>query len=128
VVNQARPSPALGWRNAECASFLERATGNFDCVLMLALIHHLLVTERVPLAEILRLAADLTTSWLVIEFVEPQDEMFRRLTRGREALHANLNVEIFERECVKLFEIVRSLPLPGTKRRMYCLKRKGGAA
>jgi 2-polyprenyl-3-methyl-5-hydroxy-6-metoxy-1,4-benzoquinol methylase len=127
VVNQARPSPALGWRNAECASFLERATGNFDCVLMLALIHHLLVTERVPLAEILRLAADLTTSWLVIEFVEPQDEMFRRLTRGRDSLHAGLDAVAFERACAVYFEIVRSLSLPGTKRRMYCLKRKGGA-
>jgi SAM-dependent methyltransferase len=126
VVNLARPSPALGWRNAECASFLERATGNFDCVLMLALIHHLLVTERVPLAEILRLAADLTTSWLVIEFVEPQDEMFRRLTRGRDSLHAGLDVAAFERACAAHFEIVRSLPLPGAKRRMYCLKRKGG--
>ena len=85
VVNLARPSPALGWRNAECPSFLDRAAGAFDGVLMLALIHHLLVTERIPFEEILRLAYELTNQLLVIEFIEPQDAMFRRLTRGREA-------------------------------------------
>ena len=36
-------------------SFLDRARGNFDAVLMLAVIHHMLVTERVPLADILNL-------------------------------------------------------------------------
>jgi hypothetical protein len=87
----------------------------------------LLVSERVPLAEIMRLASDLTTSWLVIEFVEPQDEMFHHLTRGRDSLHAGQDAAAFERACAVHFEIVRSLPLPGTKRRMYCLKRKGGA-
>ena len=126
VVNLAHPSPALGWRNGECPSFLDRATGAFDGVLMLALIHHLLVTERIPLEEILRLAYDVTNSLLVIEFVEPEDEMFRRLTRGREALHTSLNAAVFEQACLPYFEIVRSLALPGTHRRMYCLKRKGG--
>jgi len=127
AINLARPSPALGWRNGECASFLDRAIGKFDGVLMLALIHHLLVTERVPLEEILRLACELTNRLLVIEFVEPQDAMFRQLTRGRAALHASLNAEVFERACEKYFEIMRSLPLPGSMRRMYCLKKKGGS-
>ena len=88
--------------------------------------HHLLVTERIPLEEILRLAHDVTKQLLVIEFIEPEDTMFRRLTRGRDALHAGLNAAVFERACAAHFEIVRALPLPGTKRRMYCLKRKGG--
>ena len=139
VVNLARPSPALGWRNGECPAFLDRATGlhrdgaassapagAFDGVLMLALIHHLLVTERIPLEDILRLAYDVTNSLLVIEFVDPKDEMFRRLTRGREHLHAALDVKMFEQACTPYFEIARSLALPGTQRRMYCLKRKGG--
>jgi SAM-dependent methyltransferase len=125
VMNLARPSPSLGWRNAERSSFLERAAGGFDGVLMLALIHHLLVTERIPLEEIIRLAYELTNRLLVIEWVEPQDAMFRRLTRGRDSLHASLTMETFEGVCNKYFEIVRSLPLPGTARRMYCLKRKG---
>ncbi|HSY74941.1 MAG TPA: methyltransferase domain-containing protein [Dongiaceae bacterium] len=125
VVNLARPSPALGWRNSECPSFLDRVAGKFDGVLMLALIHHLLVTERIPLEDILRLASELTNQLLVIEFIEPQDTMFRRLTRGRETLHASLDPAMFEKICRKHFEIVRSLTLPGTRRKMYCLKKRG---
>jgi predicted nicotinamide N-methyase len=125
VVNIARPTPALGWRNSECASFLDRSRGQFDCVLMLAVVHHLLVTERIPLAEILLLASELTTSWLVIEYVGPQDEMFCQLTRGRDALHEGLNERKFEEACAAHFDIVRSLPLAGKTRRMYLLKRKG---
>jgi len=126
VVDFSRPSPSLGWRNRECPSFLNRATGAFDAVLMLALVHHLVVTERIPLEEILRLAAELTTSLLVVEFIPPEDEMFRRLTRGREKLHRALNQAVFEQACAGPFEIVKSLPLPGTQRRLYGLKRRGG--
>lgn len=125
VVNLARPTPAAGWRNQECASFLDRAMGAFDGVLMLALLHHLLVTERIPLGEILALAAELTTSLLVIEFVAPQDAMFRRLTRGRGHLHAGLNETAFAEACAAHFEIVKSLALPGARRTLYCLKKKG---
>jgi predicted RNA methylase len=126
VVDFSRPSPPLGWRNRECPSFLDRATEAFDAVLMLALVHHLVVTERVPLEEILRLAAELTTSLLVVEFIPPEDQMFRQLTRGREKLHRGLNHEVFEQACAAHFDIVKSLLLPGTQRRIYGLTRKGG--
>jgi hypothetical protein len=125
VVDFSRPSPPLGWRNGECPAFLNRATGTFDAVLMLALVHHLLVTERIPLEEILRLAAELTTSLLVVEFIPPEDGMFRQLARGREKLHLALNHQSFEQACAAHFDIVQSLLLPGTQRRLYGLKRKG---
>jgi SAM-dependent methyltransferase len=126
VVDLARPTPALGWRNEECPSFLSRAAGHFDAALMLAVTHHLLVTERIPLTEILALAAELTSSLLIIEYVGPEDEMFRELTRGREDLHADLNEGVFEAACARHFEIARSVALPGTHRHLYCLRRKGG--
>jgi hypothetical protein len=125
VVNLARPTPATGWRNAESLSFLDRARGGFGGVLMLALLHHLLVTERIPLAEILTLAAELTTDVLVLEFVHPRDAMFRRLTRGRDSLHASLDEKKFEAACAGHFQIIRSLSLPGTQRTLYCLRKKG---
>ena len=76
VVNLTRPSPAIGWRNRECPAFLDRARDNFDAVLMLAVIHHLLVSERIPLTEIIDLAAELTTDILVMEFIAPDDSCF----------------------------------------------------
>jgi SAM-dependent methyltransferase len=124
VVNLTRPSPGVGWRNQECASFLDRARGRFDAVLMLAVIHHMLVTERVPLADIIDLAAELTTNLLVIEFIAPEDSMFQRLVRGREELHKDLTAEVFEKLCARHFEIVRVQHVENTARSLYLLRKR----
>ncbi|MBZ5725118.1 MAG: methyltransferase domain-containing protein [Acidobacteriia bacterium] len=125
VVNLTRPTPGMGWRNRECASFLDRARGGFDAVLMLAVIHHMLVTERVPLAEIVDLAAELTTDLLVIEFIAPEDSMFQRLTRGREELHRGLTIAVFESCCRRRFDVVRSQHLEGSARWLYLMRIRG---
>jgi SAM-dependent methyltransferase len=124
VVDLCRPTPALGWRNRESPSFLDRASGGFDLVMMLAVIHHMLITERIPLPEILELAASLSTGLLLIEFVEPADPMFRRLVRGRDALYAHLTAPFFESACEKGFHIVRKTPLANSSRILYLLRRK----
>jgi len=124
VVNLARPTPGIGWRNAEGASFLDRARGQFDAVLMLGVIHHLLVSERIPLAEVISLAAELTTNALVIEFVAPDDPMFRRITRGHDDLYKHLTREFFEETCGKYFDLVRSERLDQTSRWLYLMKKK----
>ena len=72
VANIARPTPAAGWRNLEQLSLLDRLTGKFDLVLMLAVIHHLILREQVPLAHIGDLCASLTRRWLVLEWVPPR--------------------------------------------------------
>jgi len=123
VVNIAQPTPPTGWRNRECPSFLERARGNFDMVLMLAFIHHLLVSERVPLFEILRVAAELTCNAAVIEFVPVTDPMFRRLLRGREELHRDFTRESFEQTCSGFFRIVRKEELAPEGRCLYFLQK-----
>jgi len=123
VVDIARPSPALGWTNGECASFLDRARGRFDCVLMLALLHHLMVAERVPLDMIFTLAASLTTSLLIVEYVDPADEQFRRIARGRDHLHADLSAQTFEEAALRHFEIVSSVQVTPT-RTLYTLRKR----
>jgi SAM-dependent methyltransferase len=125
VLDIARPSPATGWYNAECFSFLDRASGSFDVVLMLAVLHHLLVTERVPLPEILRLVAQLTNEYVVLEYVSKDDPMFRKLTRGRDGLHASFTKEYFESTCLESFTIVRKQKLKGDLRWLYLLRKRG---
>ena len=122
VVNLARPTPACGWRNLEYSSFVDRATQAFDTVLMLALIHHLLVTERVPLPEIIDLAATMTKRYAIIEYVGKEDSMFRTLTRGRESLHADFTQERFEEACRQRFTIEEKQPLMSNLRCLYLLR------
>jgi SAM-dependent methyltransferase len=127
AVNLAWPTPAVGWRNREHAGFLERARGRFDCVMMLAVIHHMMVSERIPLPDILELAAELTTDLLIIELVAPQDSMFKRISRGREHLFEGLDHKVFEAIAARHFDIVKVQHVEGTARWLYAMKKRPAA-
>jgi 2-polyprenyl-3-methyl-5-hydroxy-6-metoxy-1,4-benzoquinol methylase len=90
VTNIARPTPAVGWRNREQLSLLDRLSGQFDLVLMLAVIHHLILREQVPLGHIGDLCSRLTRRWLLVEWVPPSDPMFQEWLRGRDELYGHL--------------------------------------
>ena len=124
VVDLTRPTPACGWRNRECSSFLDRAIGNFDLVMMLALMHHIVVTERVPLEELLALAAEISREYMLIEFVAPEDPMFQRIVRGREDLYSHLTKEYFESAAQAHWELVRSTEITGLHRWLYLYRRR----
>lgn len=124
VVNLSRPTPRLGWRYSENPSFLDRSIGRFDVVLMLAVVHHMLVQERIPLREVMKLAADLTRDGLVVEFVPPRDKMFKRLARGRDHLHLDLTPEKFLAAADEFFHVVRSENLPQSDRQIFLMKKK----
>ncbi len=124
VVDLSRPTPSVGWRNEESKSFLDRAEGQFDMILLLAVVHHLLVTERVPLNEIFKQLDRLTSHAAIVEFVGPEDSMFRRLTRGRDALHQDLTQTSFEAAARERFEIADREHMSGTHRWIYLLIKK----
>ena len=90
VANSARPTPAAGWRNREQLSLLDRLTGGFDMVLMLAVIHHLILREQLPLGHVGELCAGLTRRWLIVEWVPPSDPMYQEWLRGRDHLYGHL--------------------------------------
>jgi hypothetical protein len=91
---------------------------------MLAVIHHMMVTDRVPLPEIIDLAAEMTRDLVIIEYIAPDDSMFRRITRGRDHLHADLTEELFENTASTRFNIVRKHHIEGSSRTLYALRRK----
>ena len=126
VIDIARPPGAVGWANQEFLSFLDRARGQFDGVLMLALIHHLLVTERIPLDRIFDLVADLTARWAIVEYVDPADPQFQRLARGRDALYNHLTPAAFESCALRCFRILESRNVTPT-RRIYLLSKPSPA-
>jgi SAM-dependent methyltransferase len=104
VIDLASPSPGMGFKNLERQSFLGRSS--FDGVLALALVHHLLVTHRLPLEAIRDLLCDLTTGYLVVEFVEPQDPMFVSLLGARENLYKDLTPAAFVGVFERRFELI----------------------
>lgn len=124
IVNFARPTPALGWDNAENLSFLDRARGHFDAVFMLGILHHLMVTERLPIMEILAMANRLTKKWVLIEYVGKDDPMFIHLSRGRESLHGDWSIDFFQSCCRQCFDVVETVHLGESHRWLFLLHKR----
>jgi 2-polyprenyl-3-methyl-5-hydroxy-6-metoxy-1,4-benzoquinol methylase len=86
----ARPTPAAGWENAEQSALLSRLEGQFEMVMLLAVIHHLILMEQIPLDKIMALCARLTKRHLIVEWVPVSDPMYQSLMRGRDELYGAL--------------------------------------
>jgi SAM-dependent methyltransferase len=111
AANIARPTPAAGWRNREHLSLLDRLAGKFDLVLMLAVIHHLILREQLPLTHIGELSASLTRRWLLVEWVPPSDPMYQEWLRGRDELYGNLSEDDLKRAYAPFFTVADRLEL-----------------
>jgi SAM-dependent methyltransferase len=112
IANIARPTPAVGWQNAESLSLLERSDGAFDCILMLGVIHHMLLIDQIPLPAIFDLVSRLTTRWAIIEWVPANDSQFHQLCRGRQEIYRHLDENAFLAAADQYFirRLVESLP------------------
>lgn len=123
----ARPTPAMGWENRESSALLSRLNGQFDLVMLLAVIHHLLLLEQIPLGAIVELCHKLTKRYVVVEWVPASDPMFVSLMRGRDALYGSLSERDLIAACEGLFSMVRAETL-GNGRILYLLERISGEA
>jgi SAM-dependent methyltransferase len=127
VVDLADPTPATGWRNTERPSFLDRATGHFDCVLCMAVLHHLVVGDGLSPAAVVDLMATLTTDLLIAEFVPADDPWCARLAAGRPIPPERWSLVTFESEVARHFTIASRHPV-GTGGRVVLVLRKRRAA
>jgi SAM-dependent methyltransferase len=107
----ARPTPAVGWENRESTTLIQRLEGQSDLVLLLAVIHHLLLMEQIPLPAILDLCHRLAFRYLVIEWVPVTDPMFQSLMRGRDELYGALSEADLLAACKDRFHVLRRQPL-----------------
>jgi len=121
LMDLTNPSPALGWAHRERMAFLER--GPADAVLALALIHHLAISNNVPLDRLAEFFAAAGT-WLIIEFVPKSDSQVQRLLATREDVFPDYHLEGFETVFSRLFEIVAKEPIPGSERTLFLLRQR----
>jgi hypothetical protein len=105
VADVARPTPATGWCNTESLTLLERARNRFDCVMMLGILHHLLLADQIPMADVAGLLASLTRRSSIVEWVPRTDVRYIDLCRGRDELYGHLDEDLFEREFTRYFTI-----------------------
>jgi len=118
--NVADPSPSWGWRNRERSDLQTRSRP--DLVLCLALIHHVVITANIPLAEFVDWLAGLTDK-LVIEYVSRKDDKVQTLLRNKQDKYQDYTRESLETNLKRHFEICQQQEVNNGDRMLYrCVK------
>jgi hypothetical protein len=125
LLDLTNPSPALGWAHRERMSLYER--GPADIILALALVHHLAISNNVPLP---RLAEYIHGHGrhCVIEFVPKSDSKVRTLLATREDVFPDYHEEGFRAAFAPWFETLRSERIPGSERTLYLMRARKTAS
>ena len=118
LIDLTNPSPSIGWSNEERDSFGGR--GPADMVLALALIHHLAISNNVPLLQVADFFASVG-KWLVIEFVPKSDSQVQKLLVSREDIFPNYTREGFEAAFQQRFKIVEAINVRESERVLYLM-------
>ncbi|HWK33086.1 MAG TPA: class I SAM-dependent methyltransferase [Hyphomicrobium sp.] len=116
VYDVGNPTPALGFRNRERSTLEERSRP--DAIMALAVIHHLSLTNNVPLTESARYFAERTPE-LVIEWVGRGDSQVQRLLAQKTVSYDGYTEECFIRAYGAQFALLSRTQISGTDRAIY---------
>lgn len=121
VLDLTNPSPALGWHNRERESLARRAPA--DMVFALAVIHHLAISNNVPLLKVADFFHDMG-KWLVIEFVPKSDSQVIKLLKSRVDIFDRYTREDFEQVFQEYFIIHEAVKICESERYLYLMQRR----
>jgi hypothetical protein len=115
------PSSSIGWSNSERQSFLERAP--VEMVFALALIHHLAISNNVPLEQLSDFFSNLG-KWLVIEFVPKSDSQVQKMLSSRLDIFDQYTRSNFERVFGTRFIIHQIINVRESERYLYLMEKR----
>lgn len=121
VLDLTNPSPGIGWQNQERPSLLAR--GPADTVFILALIHHLTISNNLPFHKLASFLSKICKT-LIIEFVPKSDSQVQRLLLTREDIFTDYTQEAFERELGRYFTIQASIQIRDSARIIYLMQKE----
>lgn len=122
VLDLVNPSASLGWHNHERQSLLER--GPAEMVFALALIHHLAISNNVPLKRIAEFMANASSKWVIMEFVAKPDSQVQKLLANRFDIFDLYTLNEFELAFEQLFIIREKTPIRESDRTLYLMQRR----
>lgn len=123
VQDLTNPSGSLGWHQKERSGLLERAQ-HVDLIMALALIHHLAISNNIPLTRIAEYFADLA-AYLIIEFVPKEDTQVQRLLMSRTDIFSDYHIESFKKIFSYYYEILEEKIIYETSRTIFLMRKKG---
>ncbi len=120
LLDLTNPSPSLGWANEERDSF--GARGPADLALALALIHHLAISNNVPLSQVADFFAKVGKR-LIIEFVPKSDSQVQKLLVSRQDIFPDYTRPGFESAFERRFKIAEAVSIRESERVLYLMER-----
>ena len=121
ILDLTNPSPGLGWASAERASFIDRE--KVDVGMALALIHHIAISNNVPLESIANLFSKICL-YLIIEFIPKSDSQVERLLSTMQDIFPDYNQTGFETAFNRFFNIIEKTPIDDSERTLYLMRIK----
>jgi len=121
IIDITNPSPSIGWSNQERSSFSERAKA--DVVMALALIHHLAISNNLPLIKIFQDFSKMA-NYLIIEFVPKEDSQVQRLLSTREDIFYDYTLEGFTNAVKNYYSVIKKIPISESNRMVFLLEKK----
>ena len=121
LMDLTNPSPDLGWAHEERGSLQSR--GPVDCTMALALVHHLAISNNLPLELIASYFSKLGKH-LIIEFVPKGDSKVDTLLSTREDIFPDYTYEGFEKAFSTVFDLMEKRAIEGSDRTLYLYKTK----
>lgn len=122
-IDLADPGGGVGWDGRQRSGALERLSA--DLLLALALMHHVVIGDSVPMRSFISTLAALAPE-VVLELPLPDDPKVKRLLRNKAGQPSQpYGEDVLVASLDGLFEVVRSELLPSGLRRMFHLRRLG---
>jgi hypothetical protein len=116
VLDLTNPSPAIGFANQERSSIEHRLQP--DCIMALALIHHLAISNNLPFSMISEWLSQIC-KYLIIEFVPKDDSQVQTLLRTRKDIFDQYTLEGFKAAFEKDFSLIAAEPITGSDRILF---------
>ena len=121
LVDLTNPSPAIGWAHQERDSMLDR--GPADVVMGLALIHHLAISNNVPLPLVADFFARAGKA-AIVEWVPKSDSQVQRLLATRQDIFVDYDRENFESAFGEFFHLEAAEAVRDSERVLYLFRRR----
>jgi len=117
LINFSDPSPSLGWRLTERPSLFDRKRP--DLIFALAIIHHLRISDNIPLSNIISWFACLAPS-LIIEFVDRKDPMVKQLISLKKDIYIDYTEDLFRKCLGDNYSIVEEYRISESRLLFFC--------
>lgn len=121
LLDLTNPPPSIGFAQDERKGLTER--GSVKCILLLALIHHICISNNVPIENLAKWLSKIS-KYIIIEFVPKEDSQIKKLLKTRKDIFDNYNQKEFEKEFTKYFEIIEKNKITDSARTIYLMESK----